>query len=438
MEGSSYTMKRLRVLWFVEHRAREFDVACAVKCLAEARHPVDVLIRNIYLHARDVLDGPAPHIVVHPFFYFAEGALGTQHYVKAWPRALHLNLAWEELFYASNAKIKGPSDDFARFRVLHHAWGGFYRTFLEKHGVPSSNIFVNGNPAYQLYRPPYSNIAPPRSELARRHELDDGALWLFIPENYRWAFASDHKLKKIAASDDHLQELLGMKEHCIQSLKILMGWCNEAARGGGVDVILRPRPAVNTRHMLEFLEKAAGKAEPRFRVIKDGSVREWILASDVVMTSFSTSLIEAAVAGKPIYMIEPLPLPPGLHSSWYEHVDRVRTLEDFLAAARRGSTGGSPDRLRSWAEAELMAHGDPISNLADLLGRLAQPDQQLAPPPPELGFLEGLREQKESRIACEEGKAAIDMNRDTHEGDEFGEADVAERVEAWRRVLLDS
>lgn len=423
-------------MWFVEHRAREFDVACAVKCLAEARHPVDVHIRNIYLHAREVLERPAPHLVVYPFFYHAEGALGTQHYVKAWPRALHLNLAWEELFYASNARTKGPSDEFARQRVLHHAWGNFYRTFLEGHGVPTNNIFVNGNPAYQLYRSPYFRIAPPREELARRHQLDPSAWWVFIPENYRWAFATDSKLKKIAASDAHLAELLEMKTHCIESLRTLMGWCNEAARRGDVEVILRPRPAINTRHMLEFLEKTVGKAEPGFRLIKDGSVREWILASDVVESSFSTSLIEAAVAGKPVFMIEPLPLPAGLHSSWYEHVDRLRTLEDFLAAARRGMTLGSSERLQSWAQTELLAHGDPIASLADLLGRLADRDQLLAPTPPPVGFLGRWRERQESRRARAEGKSAIDMNRDTHEGDEFTEADVAQRVEAWKKVLL--
>ncbi len=72
-------MKRTSIVWLVEHLAREFDVACAVKCLAEARYPVHIRIRNIYLHARRLLGREeTPQIVVHPFFYFAAGALGTE------------------------------------------------------------------------------------------------------------------------------------------------------------------------------------------------------------------------------------------------------------------------------------------------------------------------------------------------------------------------
>ncbi len=428
-------MNPIKVLWFIEHKARELDVACAVKCLAESRHPVQVLIKNIYLHAAEVLDGPAPDLVVYPFFYQSAGALGTEHYVRAWPAALHLNLAWEELFYSANARIKGPSDDFARNRVLHHAWGEFYRSFLVDHGVPAGNVFVNGNPAYQLYKSPYSKIAPSRAELARRHELDAEASWIFIPENYRWAFTTDNKLQRIAASEDHLQELLRMKEHCIASLEILMRWCNEAARSARTEILLRPRPATNTRHMLEFLEKRVGKAEPRFRILKDGSVREWILASDVVMSSFSTSLIEAAIARKPIYMIEPLPLPEGLHSPWYVHVARLSERDEFLRAATPGQSGGSPEALRGWAESELLAHGDPISNLADLLGRLADPEQRLAPLPPRGNFLTRWRERFDARRAREEGKRSIAMNRDTHEGDDLDDAELADRAAQWARVL---
>lgn len=429
-------MKRVKVLWFVEHKARELDVACAVKCLAEERYPVEVSVRNIYLHAREILDAPAPQVVVHPFFYHAEGALGTQHYVRAWPRALHFNLAWEELFYASNARIKGPSDDFARLRVLHHAWGDFYRSFLVRHGVPPDHIVVNGNPAYQLYRTPYSRIAPSRQALAERFGLDPAARWLFIPENYRWAFTTDHKLRRIAASDEHYGELLGMKDHCIRSLETLLGWCREASSRPGVEIILRPRPATNSRHMLEFCQARQGDLPSHFHVIKEGSVREWILASDVVLSSFSTSLIEAAIAGKPIYMIEPLPLPEGLSSSWYQHVDRTRELDDFLRAASREDRGGSPGALREWAQTELLARGDPIENLADLVGKLARSDQRLAPLPPPVGLLGRLRERRSSRLACAEGKSAIDMNRDTHEGDEFTEEDVQKRVATWRSILL--
>jgi hypothetical protein len=429
--------KKQRVLWLVEHVARELDVACAVKCLAEARFPVEVSIRNIYLHARENLLGPAPDIVVHPFFYFAAGALGTEHYVRAWPRAVHFSLAWEELFYAATARIKGPSDDFARRHVLHHAWGSFYRDFLIRHGVPPEHILVNGNPAYQLYKPPYVRALPARAELAARTGVDPAATWIFIPENYRWAFTSDRKLERMAAADDHRRDLEEMKTHCIESLRLLMGWCQRAASRGGVALILRPRPATNTRHMEAFREEVVGSAVPGFHITKEGSVREWIVASDAVLSSFSTSLIEAAIAGKPIHMIEPLPLPAGLHIDWYAHVDRLRTEEEFAAACERGAGSDNWRRLSAWAHAELLANGDPIAGLAEIVGRLADPSRRLAPRPPRRGLLDAIRARLDSRRARREGAETIHMNPDTHEADVFSDRDVEGRLARWRTALLD-
>ncbi len=427
-------MKRVPVLWFVEHRAREFDVACAVKCLAEAMYSVEIRIRNIYLHAARVLAEPEPAIVVHPFFYRAEGALGTEHYVKAWPRALHFNLAWEELFYSANARVKGPSDDFARTRVVHHAWGEFYERFLVEHGVSRERIHVNGNPAYQLYKRPYSEVLPGRAALAARHGLEPSDPWVFIPENYRWAFQPPHKLKKIAASAAHLGELEEMREYCIRSLRTVLAWSNDVARSGAAIIILRPRPATSTAQMLEFVQEAIGTPADRLRVSKSGTVREWILASDVVISSFSTTLIEAAIAGKPALMAEPCPLPAGLHADWHRHVPRLRTEDEFRSACAAGcSFASGSGALSAWAHAEMLANGDPIRGLARLIGRYASDTAN--PPRGSAGIFRRMGELMESRRARIEGARTISINHETHEGDEFTDVDVGERVAEWGRVL---
>ena len=428
-------MNRLRVLWFVEHLARELDVACAVKCLAESRYPVKIEIRHIYIHALEALGQKAPQVIVHPFFYFAEGALGTELYVKAWPRALHFNLAWEELFYAANARIKGPSDEFAKMHVLHHAWGAFYQHFLMAHGVPPKHIFVNGNPAYQLYKPPYSQACPSRDELAKRHGIDPDLPWVFIPENYRWAFTPDSKLQKIADSKEHMEQLTQMKEYCARSLTVLMGWCNDLASSGGLAIILRPRPATNTQLMLSFLEKAVGKAANGFYIFKDGTVREWIIASDVVMSSFSTSLIEASIAGKPIYMIEPVAMPDGLQSTWYEHVERVKTQSEFQQAGRHGLKSNNWRNLSDWAHAEMLAKGDPIRGLSDWIGKLAAGrDKTMTKLLPQGLFQRARDWMGGARFRRSEN--LIPVNRDTHEGDEFTQEDVEARVKTWRGLLV--
>ena len=133
-------LKKVDVLWLVEHTVREMDVACAVKSLAQARYGIDITIRNIYLHANDVMKEYFPSVVVFPFLYRISD-LAIKEYVEAWPKATYFNLAWEQVHYKAHLKMKAPGDEFTRQRVTHHAWGDFYKDYLIESGVPEEQIY---------------------------------------------------------------------------------------------------------------------------------------------------------------------------------------------------------------------------------------------------------------------------------------------------------
>ena len=104
--------------------------------------------------------------------------------------------------------------------------------------------------------------------------------------------------------------------------------------------------------------------------IKDDSIREWTMASDVVISSMSTSLVDAAVARKPAYLIEPYPTPEYLHSNWYDYITHIRTQEEFKSVCLNDSTAADNSQLANWARTELLGRGDAIWNLADFVARL--------------------------------------------------------------------
>ena len=81
---------------------------------------------------------------------------------------------------------------------------------------------------------------------------------------------------------------------------------------------------------------------------KEESVREWILASDVVISSFSSTLIEAALGGKPAFMVEPVPLIKSFYNAWYDHVARIKNLNEFEKACLDKSNEASSE-LQDWA-----------------------------------------------------------------------------------------
>ncbi len=415
--------KKIEVLWLVEHIAREMDVACAVKALARTRYGLDINIRNMYLHANQILQEYEPDVVVHPFFYFVSGALATEDYVKTWPTATHFNMAWEEIHYKAHKKIKAPSDDFTRMKVIHHAWGNFYKEYLEENGVPKEHVFVNGHPAYQLYKDPYKQYYTSKDRLAEKYGLDGSRKWIFVPENYRWAFIGN-KIKlftKLGADPD---EIVRMRDFSIESLKQLLQWCNKAASDNQLEIIFRPRPSTNSQLIRDTFDNTVGQAAPNLHFIKDGSVREWILASDVVISSYSTSLIEAAIAGKPIYMVEPIPIPDSLYYDWYRYAPRIHSHEEFEAACLNNDGNNASVALKSWAESEMLSNGDPILGLVDCIKQLVDRREQINPVK---GIDPGIHNKNKNYF-----------NEATHENDTFNEEDIQNRVRAWDRILMNN
>lgn len=167
------------------------------------------------------------------------------------------------------------------------------------------------------------------------------------------------------------------------------------------------------------------------------------MASDVVVSSYSTSLIEAAIAHKPIVMLAPKPFPEYLHSDWYDLVPTAASLGEFLAMIDNDNPDLTWAPLASWAEEEMMSCGDSISNLADYLvavqqHRIAAPQytrvQVREPKTRKLHVLRSTlgvgRQTLEDVFHVKFGGRMLD-----HEEDTFWKSDVSRRVEAWRAIL---
>ena len=362
--------KPIDVIWFYEHVDREVDIACAVKALIEeqyglhievVQHPYGEMVAN-YQHLR-------PKVILLP------SVLGSYiPYLLEWPTAICVNLRWEQIFYKGiqgNKVIKGS---LARQNVIHHAWSDFTLAELHNQGVPKTNIYLNGNPVYSLYQPPFQQYFTPRRELAQRYGLDENKAWLFFPENYKWAFFSEDEIRR----KEKPEEKMSMRQYCLASLCDVLGWCAELARSGLAEVIIRPRPFTPLETFRKFTNTVINIPEHLY-ILKDESVREWILASNLVVSAISTSLIEAAVARKPTYILEPYPSHPLLHMPWQDLLPRIKNSADLICAIQNHQSENQFDALGQWAQTQMMSHGDPLLNLARFIVDLVQ---ERIPPPP--------------------------------------------------------
>jgi surface carbohydrate biosynthesis protein len=369
-------MRVVDIVFLYEHAARELDVACAITAGLRQEGLSVEIVHWPTGFPEAVLQGQ-PKMVVLPFCYTEESFDALLAY---WRTSIFFNMTWEQLFYLGNKKAKTPRGKFATQHVIHHAWSEIYKTFLIENGIPSNRIFLNGQPAYTLYDEPYRNFFPSKAELAEHYGLDATRPWVLFPENYNWAFYSEATLDQFIASGQSPDDVQAMREFCDLSLQAVLKWCAQAAQDD-VELILRPRPSTTQQEFEAYAERVLPRIPERLHIIQKESVREWILASEVVVSSHSTSLIEAAVAGKKVYILEPSPMPPSLQVDWHTLLPHLTSKREFLDACS-GELPNSDERLSQWARQTMMGQGDSIHNLKDALTAIMHDEMETPPPPP--------------------------------------------------------
>jgi len=441
------------ILLTVEHADRELDVVACVACMLEEHFQLRVEVRNFYADYPLLASRVRPAILAVPFFYFKDHP-PMQQYVALWPRARIVNLAWEQILYAMNQSIKVPSDDFARERVQHLCWTQEYRAFLVERGVEEENLVWTGNPVMKFYDPPYRNYFTGREELAVRHNLDPRGKWILFPENYRWGFLSDAQVETFVRLGGERDALIEARAYCRRSLATVLRWLARLCREPGVTVVFRPRPATGIEEVRSFAADVLRELPSGLRIVKDETAREWIMASDCVMSSYSTTLIEGALCGRPVHLVTPEPLPAGLQDDWYELLPWIRSEDEMVKASSvQGVENGQ--QLAQWARHRLLGNGDPIRNIAVALAalhprfagtdasrlhaRIEQPPARAYRGPSLLA--RWMDERRKRRMHSAEYQARLRARHPgyvftpgKHEKDLFSSADVHRRATRWSNI----
>ncbi len=433
-------MRKVDVVYLYEHAARELDVACAVSAILREEFGVSVEIVQWPSGFTDALYDVSPRLVILPFCYTEKS---YPRLLAAWRKSIFFNMTWEQIFYSGNKVAKTPRGEFALNHVVHHAWSASYASTLRASGISEDHIYLNGQPAYALYNEPYRRYFVPREQLAKKHGIPLHSRWVFFPENYNWAFYTQSTLEQFIRNGQSSDDVYAMREYCNKSLAETVRWCDEAVAGGNVDIILRPRPATSLSEFTAFVSRVLPVIPKKIHILQEESVRDWVLASDMVVSSYSTSLLEAAIAEKPVYILEPYPTPSSLKVEWHEYLDHIDQKSDFLNACLFQFGKNSGVRLAEWAQEQMMSSGDSIENLAVIISRLLKLDAMLPPSAPLRVAIPEVKPRINALlwVFFQKCRAILGLRKVVHIPDEylkdyFDRETIRSRINRWREVLF--
>ena len=421
-------MRKINVLFLIEHVARELDVVTCLVQKLRAQFGIGAEVKSYYNDFAYNLKTYRPEIVVFPFFYGADNPYAIEYLVR-WPETIFLNLAWEQLLMEVDYGMKTPRDDSAREMVMHICWTQKYLDFLLSKGAKPDHLLLTGNPVMKLYDSPYKNYFKSRTELASLYKIDARRKWVLFPESYQYAFMSEHRLQELVEQDNADPKLLAeAREYSDRCLNLLFVWANELCAKTDPLFILRPRPSTTPDRAMKFMRKAIGSPAGNLAIIKAESAREWILAADHVVSSHSTTLIEAAIAGKPVHLFSPEDIPDALTAEWHDLIPLLKNRDAFLQAIRQFPIEPNGAQLAAWARARQFPENDPLDAIAKRIAQLSGPT----------GLHEPSSLPNYSRLR--NGRSRVEMLRHwwskfRSREDIFGAQDVANRVSRWRGIL---
>jgi hypothetical protein len=423
------------ILYLIEHVARELDIACAIQHLVRERCGMPVEVTSIHFDLHRAISRFRPRVVVTPYFYSAHDA-NLRYLIRGFPQARFVNLAFEQMLSRGNLSYKRPNEPVVRRHVLHLASGPFFRDFLCEHGVAPRHVRMVGSLPLALYHLPYRRIAEHRREaLARQHRLDPHKPWIFFPENYSAAFLSDEQIESRIRQGFPQHDAYHYRQFARRSMQTVIPWCWRAARLGTAEWILRPRPSTSEATFVSTCREYAGTEPPaNIHFIKAGTVREWNLACQMVVTSYSTSALEAAVAGKPVNLLVPEPFPDYMHVPWHDQAPQIATEDALLELARDASNAPPAAALEAWTKTNLLGYGDPIQLAAEIVADIASGKCE-APPPPRTS------QNAVSNALCavrHKTRALLSRRHASHPhygNDQFTRRDVLRCTEQWGLLL---
>lgn len=309
-----------------EHKNREIEVISFIKLELE-RRGYSVELSCTYDENRiDFTDWRPAKVVVTPALYNDASLFAFVYRIAGlcskvvnfqWEQALTNELESDPFFYQNP---KG----FAK-QAVHLCWGVEPRLRMLRSGVPDNKAVVVGPPQMDSLRPQFSGFYKSKEEIASIFKLNSNKEWVLFISSFTFVnMPTEEYETEVQCLGTWLD---GFKTLSINSKNEIMKWLEVGMQKYPEKIfIYRPHPSEAGDPSLSIIEAKY----PNFRVIKELSVKQWIMVCEKILTWYSTSIAEVYFAGKPCTILRPEVIPYEWDVTIYREAEMITTLPGFL------------------------------------------------------------------------------------------------------------
>ncbi len=316
--------KKLDFLFLIEHHDREYQSVQNISNeLLFLGYSSKILSIEFHLHKIMKYE---PKVIILPYLFSKD--LHPVDFITYFKNSIYFSLNWEQLLTGVNKEFKSPRDDFSRNQIFHYSWDKEFTNFLCSSGVNEKNIFLGGNVLHQILHSKNLQRTTHKKELAKEFKLDSKKEWCFLPMNYSWAFISSEMIQSKIKNGYPADKAYKYNEYAKQCLVYFISFLKEVlSKYKNVEFILRPHPSISIDDYAKLIKNFS--EIDNLIITKKHTISEWIVSSDYVGSSWSTSVWDASKIGKKTFLFTPIEKPEW-HKVWWEpKVTNISSAQDL-------------------------------------------------------------------------------------------------------------
>lgn len=317
--------EELDFLMIYEHKVRELENMCLIKCELEKRgytvrifhieDPIAVKAVKPLYHAKVV--------VLMACYRNSTLEWHTKDFVSF---DKVIDMQWENIVYPKDEKAGKVFKNYSGIgkEVVRVSWGDANRRrLLETAKMDPKKIKLVGHVGMDFLRNELKGYYLSKEELFLQYHLPmDKKILLFASPFYADNLHEDYIADMCSRFGEDWKEYY---DFMMKSEHIILEWFSRICESReDVFVIYRPHPGHIGKKMAEVEQKYSN-----FRIISDKSIKQWILVSDLVYTGNSSTFVEAYFAKKMYYLLFPMEVTPGFELTIIRDADKVKTYDEF-------------------------------------------------------------------------------------------------------------
>lgn len=313
----------MKILIFFEHPDREYRVAVEMAKILQSAFGAEVVVASMLYHVHQEFDDTIRVLVVPSYKW------RFLLYLKLHNKNLKIySLNYEQMLSDFNKNMNRPKHDVVLNTLMHFSWSVDFTNYLISSGVCKNNIYQVPKYLYQLYLQK-DQIDSFHKEALK--EIKGYHRIIFIPLTDLQAFKSERRLEREFSSAEDLMQATNRRNYVYESLVEIFKIILLAAKlNNDYLFLIRPHPSVGMDQYRNFLNKNNLKLTNNISFDHSGDALQWALISDLILTNYSSVVLDAQVLGRNVALIEPYPLPSYLHMKWMDSIPVASNLSDLL------------------------------------------------------------------------------------------------------------